>query len=144
MTNLHGTCVELESVGVLLRGPSGSGKSDFALRLIDAGARLVSDDQVAVVARDGQLIAGAPEPISGLMEIRGLGLVRFPHIEDIPVGLVVDLVAGGNMERLPERATVDIEGVTLPLIKVAPFEVSAVAKLRLHVHALGRNILYET
>ena len=59
---VHATCVALDGAGVLLRGPSGSGKSDLALRLIDGGARLVADDQVALSAEAGRLVARAPAP----------------------------------------------------------------------------------
>ncbi|MDP6707524.1 MAG: HPr kinase/phosphatase C-terminal domain-containing protein [Alphaproteobacteria bacterium] len=127
----HATCVDLDGGAVLLRGASGSGKSDLALRLIDAGAVLVADDQVRLECRDGRLFASPPAALAGLLEVRGLGIVRLPHRADAWVRLVVDLVAPGDVERLPEDEEVEIAGVALPRVALAPFEASAMAKLRL-------------
>src|SRR5437588_5560986 len=89
---MHGTAVAIDGRGVLLRGPSGSGKSDLALRLIDAGARLVADDQTEL-RRDGDaIIARAPPTIAGMIEVRGLGIVRIEALPAAPVALLVDLV----------------------------------------------------
>ncbi|WP_020590629.1 HPr kinase/phosphorylase [Kiloniella laminariae] len=139
---IHATCLAFEGAGesagdpagqrfgVLLRGPSGSGKSDLALRALHEGcARLVSDDQTLLVVRDEQLLASPPPTIAGLLEVRGLGLVSFPFCEQVPVTLVVDLVRQGEVERLPEPAQVDILGVTLPKISLYSFEASTLAKL---------------
>jgi serine kinase of HPr protein (carbohydrate metabolism regulator) len=127
----HATCVDLEDGAVLLRGASGSGKSDLALRLVDAGAVLVADDQVRLECRDGRLFASPPAALAGLLEVRGLGIVRLPHRADAPVGLVVDLVGPDDVERLPEDGQVELASVTLARIRLTPFEASAVAKLRL-------------
>ena len=130
---LHGTCVALESVGCLLLGPPGSGKSDLALRLImDHGARLVADDQVAVERRAAGLIASVPAPLAGLIEVRGLGIVRLAHRTRAPLGLAVVLVPPDEIERLPEAEEgVEYLGVALPLLRVTPFEASAPHKVRL-------------
>jgi RNase adaptor protein for sRNA GlmZ degradation len=128
---LHGTCVVVDRAGVLLRGPSGAGKSDLALRLIEAGARLVADDQVEVSVRDGRLVAAAPAPIAGKLEVRGIGIVAVATATSAPLVLVVDLVEPPAVERLPEPSAETILGVTLPRIALAPFEASAAAKLRL-------------
>jgi len=130
---LHGTCVALESVGCLLLGPPGSGKSDLALRLImDHGARLVADDQVAVERRAAGLIASVPAPLAGLIEVRGLGIVRMAHRTRAPLGLAVVLVPPDEIERLPEAEEgVEYLGVALPLLRVTPFEASAPHKVRL-------------
>ncbi len=140
MATVHGTCIEVDGVGVLLRGPSGSGKSDLALRLIDSGALLVSDDQVVVENSAGRLLASAPETIAGLLEVRGVGLMTMPSAAESPLGLVVDLAPAGHVPRLPEPATVDLEGTSLPMLRLDPFEVSAPAKLRLSVRALSQDI----
>jgi RNase adaptor protein for sRNA GlmZ degradation len=116
---------------VLLRGPSGAGKSDLALRLIEGGARLVADDQVLLAAEDGRLVARAPAPIAGQIEVRGLGIVSVPTAEAAPVLLMADLVAPDAVERLPEPARETILGVELARVALAPFEASAPAKLRL-------------
>lgn len=131
MVIIHASCVALDGTGLMLRGPSGAGKSDLALRLIDDGARLVADDQVCLERSGEQLIASPPPRIAGLLEVRGLGVVRLDHMPSCPVGLVVDLTAPHEVERLPEDPWTDLAGLRLPRVKLAPFEASAVAKLRL-------------
>jgi len=136
--NLHATCVAIEGYGVLLRGPSGSGKSDLALRLIDQStdAILVADDRVDVVARDGAVYASAPSAIAGMLEVRGVGIVRVTYKDTAKVHLLVDLMDAEQIARLPEPAFEEIFGVRLPRLALAPFEASATAKLRQAVHAL--------
>ena len=136
MTLIHGTCVALNGVTVLLRGPSGSGKSDLALRLIDGGGRLVADDQTLVKIQGGRLIATAPETIAGKMEVRGVGVLAVEMEKSGILGLVVDLVANPP-ERMPESETTEILGMALPLLRLDPFKASAAAKLRLAVRSLG-------
>jgi RNase adaptor protein for sRNA GlmZ degradation len=128
---MHATCVAIGGAAVLLRGPSGAGKSDLALRLIEGGAKLVADDQVELRAENGRLIARAPAPIAGRIEVRGLGIVPVPAEEAAPVALVADLVAADAVERLPEAARETILGLAIARIDLAPFETSAPAKLRL-------------
>jgi serine kinase of HPr protein (carbohydrate metabolism regulator) len=132
---IHATAVAIDGRAVLLRGASGSGKSDLALRLIDAGARLVADDQSEVWRRGDEIIVRAPAAIAGLLEVCGVGIVRLDALPEAPVALIVDLVGLEALERLPERQTERILGVALPLIRVAPFEASAAAKLRLALRA---------
>jgi HPr kinase/phosphorylase len=130
--SIHASCVDLAGVGVLLRGPSGVGKSDLALRLIDTGARLVADDRVTLEPDDGVVYARSPKALHGLIEVRGLGLRHLPALARARLGLVVDLVEASAVERMPEedlRCT--LEGVALPLIRLFAFEASAPAKLRL-------------
>lgn len=131
MNLIHGTCVDLDGSGLLLRGPSGSGKSDLAVRLIDAGARLVADDQVGLQVRDGAVIASAPAKLRNLIEVRGLGIVPVEAVDDSPVKWVVDLKPLDEIERMPEARTCELEGIKLPCMDLAPFESSAIAKLRL-------------
>lgn len=135
---VHGTCVALKAgrrwQGVLLRGPSGSGKSDLALRLIDGGARLVADDQTRLLRKGRALVATAPASLKAMMEVRGIGIVtlgRAQVLASVPLRLVVDLVAPQRIERMPEPAQETLEGIELPLLTLAPFEASAAAKLRL-------------
>ena len=134
MEQIHATCVDIGGAGVLLRGPSGSGKSDLALRLIDSGARLVADDRTELVLRDHEgeqrVIASAPVEIAGKIEARGLGILAVDALSETPLALVVDLVDAKNVERVPEPATFDILGLSIPLIRLDPFEASAPAKLR--------------
>lgn len=131
MLQVHATCVAVDGVGVLLQGPPGSGKSDLALRLIEAGAALVADDRTEVRRRDGALWAGAPAAINGLLEVRGVGVMRLDAMAEVRLGLAVDLVATDAVERNPEAATRKMLGVALPLVALAPFEASAPAKVRL-------------
>jgi HPr kinase/phosphorylase len=131
---LHATAVSIGGCALLLRGASGSGKSDLALRLIDAGARLVADDQSELCREGDRVIVRAPATIAGLLEVRGVGIMRLDALAEAPVALVVDLVAEG-VERLPAQSTEWILGLALPLIAVRPFEASAAAKLRLALRA---------
>lgn len=147
MSALHriaGTCVAMntqeELAGVLIRGPSGSGKSDLALRLIDRGAWLIADDQVVVAHVEGRAVAGAPSTIRGLMEVRGIGIVSVPAVESAPLALVVELASGASVPRLPEPDFVEIAAVRLPRLVLKPFESSTPAKIRLAVQALRAGV----
>lgn len=127
---LHATCIAIGGAGVLITGPSGSGKSDLALRLIDTGAVLVADDQT-VVARDGAGVrASAPEALAGMMEVRGIGLVSLPRRDNAKLCAVVELSGFNAVERLPEKETRDVAGVPLPLLRLDPFQPSAPARVR--------------
>jgi HPr kinase/phosphorylase len=138
MVQIHATCVALDGKAVLLRGPSGAGKSDLALRLIDGGAKLVADDRVELERDGGRIVAFAPPAIAGVIEARGIGLLRVGCTGRTPLSLVIDLVAAEAVERLPEKSTCDILGVALPLRSLAAFEASAPAKVRLAVSAVER------
>lgn len=139
---IHASCVELGGTGVLLLGESGSGKSDLALRLIDAGARLVADDRTEL-RRDGtRLIASPPPTIAGRIEVRGVGIVPLAHVAECCIGLAVDLVAADRVERVPSaqsRTWLDLE---VPLLALSPFEASAPAKIRLAAREASRGRLF--
>jgi serine kinase of HPr protein (carbohydrate metabolism regulator) len=131
MIRVHGTAIALGGEGVLLRGPSGAGKSDFALRLIDQGARLVADDQTEL-RRDGDdIIMSAPAAIAGQIEVRGLGIISVAHVASAPLHLVVDLLPSAEIERMPLPRDCRYLDRAVPAIALAPFEASAPAKLRL-------------
>jgi HPr kinase/phosphorylase len=136
MIRVHGTCIACDGEGVLLRGPSGSGKSDLALRLIDGGALLVADDQTELRRRDDAVVASAPAATAGRIELRGVGILGCPSIAEARLCLVVDLVAPGAVERLPERRSQSYLDCSLPLLALAPFEASAAAKIRFAVRRL--------
>jgi HPr kinase/phosphorylase len=139
MILVHGTTVALEGEGVLLRGPSGSGKSDLALRLIDGGARLIADDQTELTRVADGLLARSPASIAGRMEVRGVGILRVPTVPSALLRLVIDLVALDRVERLPEPQFCDYLQCSLPLLALAPFEASAPAKIRLALASLVKS-----
>jgi serine kinase of HPr protein (carbohydrate metabolism regulator) len=130
MIRVHATCVAFEDKGILLRGPPGSGKSDLALRAIAEGARLVADDHVILTKENSRLFASAPATIHGRIEIRGLGVFKVEAEERAEIAMIVDLADPTRIERLPEPKTCSLAGVELPLFTLAPFETSAVVKLR--------------
>lgn len=141
MLLVHGTTVEIAGQAVLIRGPSGSGKSDLALRLIDGGAQLVADDQTELSPRDGRLVASAPAALAGMIEARGLGILRLPHRAWAPVLLVADLVAETEIERMPELDFAHFLGHCVRRVALAPFQASAVAKVRLAMLSATRDIM---
>lgn len=131
----HATSVAIGGRAVLLRGPSGSGKSDLALRLIDAGACLVADDQSEVRRDGGTLLVRCPATVAGLIEVRGVGLIKMNALPAAPLALIADLVAMQHIERLPEPRSETILGLPVPVVAIAPFEASAPIKLRLALAA---------
>ena len=134
---VHGTAVAIEGEAVLLRGSPGTGKSDLALRLIDGGARLLADDQAVLQRVNERILVRAPAPIAGLIEVRGVGILRVDPVDEAPLALIVDLVPSAAVERLPESRFEAVLGLAVPLIALAPFEASAAAKLRLARRALA-------
>jgi serine kinase of HPr protein (carbohydrate metabolism regulator) len=139
MIRVHGTAIALGGEGILLRGPSGAGKSDFALRLIDQGARLVADDQTELRRNGDGISMSAPATIAGQMEVRGLGIVSVPSVASAPLRLVVDLVPSVEIERMPLPRQCSFLGCTVPAVALAPFEASAPAKLRLALRSLAQG-----
>lgn len=152
VANVHATCVRLAraglsfraaaGAGILILGRSGAGKSDLALRLIAAGAELVSDDRTELFVRRGRLFARPPKSIAGQMEIRGIGIVNLPHAKQASVLLVVELAR--SVERMPHagiyRPPQDLRLTRLnwpPLVKVVAHEASAPAKVMAAVAAIA-------
>lgn len=130
-TLLHASAVQFEGLGLLLIGDSGAGKSDLLLRLMDAGGTLIADDQAIMQQDRGTLYARAPDRLAGLVEIRGVGIIRMPtYLQQAPIQFVFQLVKQNEVERLPEHQPMVIEGLSLPCIRLFPFEVSALAKIR--------------
>ena len=135
---LHAGCIAIGGRGVLIAGRSGSGKSDLALRLIDRGAGLVSDDYTIVEARDGHLFARPPETIAGRMEVRGIGIVEVEALPEAPLCLHLDL--DSTPERLPEPGSVGIAGLFLPSLRFSALEASAPIKLEAALHKFGLDL----
>jgi serine kinase of HPr protein (carbohydrate metabolism regulator) len=133
---LHVSCVSVGGCAVLISGRSGSGKSDLSLRLIDRGATLVSDDYTMVRRVEGRLLARAPDTIMGKIEVRGVGVLEFETVSDVPVCLAVDL--DRDVERLPpERETMRIAGIDVPLIAANALEASAPVKVEAALRHFG-------
>ncbi len=135
---IHASCAAKDGDGVLLIGPSGSGKSDLMLRLLDRGFELVADDQVAI--EHG--VAHPPAGLAGLLEVRGLGLLQLPHRAEALLRLVVqldvrDLDPCNALLRLPRPAQHAVFG--LPVVTIHPGLVSAAQRVSLALDcALGR------
>jgi serine kinase of HPr protein (carbohydrate metabolism regulator) len=127
---LHASCIAIDGRAVLIRGPSGSGKSDLALRLIDRGAALVSDDYTIVRRNGDRLAASAPPNITGLIEIRGVGLVPMPFEIDVPIALVISIAE--EIDRMPEDLETEvIAGVCVPHCVIVALEASAPIKVEI-------------
>jgi HPr kinase/phosphorylase len=122
MPTIHATCISWGGCGILIRGASGSGKSRLAHFLINRAplfeikAGLVGDDRIVLEKRENALFASVPEAIAGLLEVRGLGLIRLPYLEETRLGLVIDILPEAEVSRLPapEDLCTQLEGVSLP------------------------------
>jgi serine kinase of HPr protein (carbohydrate metabolism regulator) len=133
---VHASTVATDGRAVVILGPSGSGKSDLALRLLDRGFTLVSDDQT-VVKKDGErLVASAPPNIAGKLEIRGIGIVDMETVTNIPVALLVELTS--EIQRLPDESRErPLLGIKLPLISIDAMTASAPSKVALALDRMG-------
>ncbi|MEX2628305.1 MAG: RNase adapter RapZ [Tistlia sp.] len=141
MEEIHATCVALPSpigpLGVLLLGAAASGKSDLALRLVDAGGWLVADDRVRLSEEDGRLQARPVPGYAGMLALRGLGLAQITRLEEAPVALAVRLVPsdGAPGDPLPEERPERLAGHEVPAIGLDASAASAVSRIRLALAA---------
>lgn len=128
---VHATTLDIASLGVMILGASGAGKSDLALRLIEGGALLVADDQTWIESDGRRLRASAPRQITGLIEVRGVG-IRATAVKHATVLRLAVSLAQGVAERMPEPGAWSFPGggPSIPSIELQPFEPSATAKLR--------------
>jgi serine kinase of HPr protein (carbohydrate metabolism regulator) len=125
----HVSTVAIGGRAVLIEGASGAGKSDLALRLIDRGAILVSDDYT-VLSREGDgLIARPPTTIAGMIEVRGLGIISVPHLPSAPVALLVRL--DSEIERMPDVIERSMADVAVPVVALNGVEASSPIKVEL-------------
>jgi serine kinase of HPr protein (carbohydrate metabolism regulator) len=128
---IHASCVAVEGKAVLLAGAPGIGKSDLALRLIDAGAVLVADDQTLLHCTGGVLCASPPDSLRGMMEIRHIGLIHIPFVSAVPVMLYVDLAtADEELLRMPDDNVVFLLDRNVQRLRLPALAMSTPAKIR--------------
>lgn len=133
---VHCSSVAIGGRAVLIGGRSGTGKSDLALRLIDRGAALVSDDYTHVRRVEGRALAAAPETIRGKIEMRGVGIVEFEPADDVPVALFIDL--DSVPDRLPdEEKSRMVAGIAIPVMALSAHEDSAPLKVETALRLFG-------
>lgn len=133
---LHATCVAIDGRAVLIEGRSGEGKSDLALRLIDRGAVLVSDDYTVCARTDGVLQGSAPANIAGKIEVRGIGVIDMPHQDRVPIALLVTILE--SPPRMPEGPKKRrIAGIDIPEVALNALEPSAPVKVELALKHIG-------
>lgn len=143
---INGTAVAWRGQGILILGPSGSGKSDLTLRLIDAGASLIADDLVELKrAGDRLLLSFPPEgpaELKGKMEVKGLGIMSVAAAPpEVPLALVVEARPPEGVELIPESLESEWLGLKVATIGIGLLEPSAPAKVRLALAKLARSII---
>ena len=139
LKRIHSTSVVIDDNGVLILGDSGSGKSDLALRLIDNGATLISDDVSICKKNLNNIYLYCPPEIKGLLEVREIGIITVPFVERIKLKLVVNLKSKKN-KRFPEDNYFKILGIKVPLINIDGKNSSAVAKIKVKLNEISETI----
>ena len=129
METVWGTCVAMDGRAVLFRGPSGSGKSDLALRVVKAGGKLISDDRTRLIREQDQILATSTDRHVGQIEVRGVGIVTVEHQQRAPLALVIDMMPPDQVERYPDPRHCTYLEIDVPPSWPLPFEVSAVVKV---------------
>jgi HPr kinase/phosphorylase len=133
MNLIHASMVAWNDIGILLRGPSGSGKSQLSLQLMNDGAKLVADDQVLLQIENSKFFGSAPASLAGKIEIRGLGIMDVAHLPKAEIKLVVDLMPFAQISRMPEPDELHVEILNhqFPRLCLDPQSPAALAKLKL-------------
>ena len=139
LKRMHSSSVVIDDNGVLILGDSGSGKSDLALRLIDNGATLISDDISICRKNLNNIYLYCPPEIKGLLEVREIGIVTVPFVERIKLRLVVNLNSNNN-ERFPKDTSFRIMGIKIPTINIEGKNSSAVAKIKVKLNEIRETI----
>ena len=139
LKRIHSTSVVIDDNGVLILGDSGSGKSDLALRLIDNGATLISDDISICRKNSNNIYLYCPPEIKGLLEVREIGIITVPFVEKIKLRLVVNLKSNNN-ERFPKDSFFRILGIKIPIINIEGKNSSAVAKIKVKLNEIRETI----
>ena len=139
LKRIHSTSVVIDDNGVLILGDSGSGKSDLALRLIDNGATLISDDISICRKNSDNIYLYCPPEIKGLLEVREIGIITVPFVERIKLRLVVNLKSNNN-ERFPKDSFFRILGIKIPIINIEGKNSSAVAKIKVKLNEIRETI----
>ncbi len=139
LKRMHSSSVVIDDNGVLILGDSGSGKSDLALRLIDNGATLISDDISICKKNSNNIYLHCPPEIKGLLEVREIGIITVPFVERIKLRLVVNLKSKNN-ERFPKDNSFRILGIKIPLISIEGKNSSAVAKIKVKLNEIRETI----
>jgi HPr kinase/phosphorylase len=150
---IHATAVAINGRAVLIRGKSGAGKSDVTLRLLalpcdalrafgipDCTISLIADDRVVIEHVEQTLFASAPQTLSRRLEVRGIGIVEvMATTAQAPVALIVDLVAPTDVPRMPDKTSITLNGLSIPLLKLAPFETTTPLKIALALETSKRH-----
>ena len=139
LKRIHSTSVVIDDNGVLILGDSGSGNSDLALRLIDNGATLISDDISICKKNSNDIYLYCPPEIKGLLEVREVGIITVPFVERIKLRLVVNLKSNNN-ERFPKDSSFRILGIKIPIINIEGKNSSAVAKIKVKLNEIRETI----
>jgi serine kinase of HPr protein (carbohydrate metabolism regulator) len=142
--SLHGNCLWVNETGVLILGDAASGKTELALTMINSGrGTLVADDQVIIEREHKILMARPPEGLQGLMQINGIGIVNFDNIAPVPLHLIIELVPHTDVPLIPEKSEKEIQGLSLPLLKLVGHEASSADKLWLATNLLKKGMLFK-
>lgn len=136
---IHATSVAIEDNGIAILGESGVGKSDLALRLIDSGATLISDDITLLSKNNYDILLYGLSKTKGLLEVREVGIITVPYIEGIKLRLIVEL-RDSDLERIPERKYVRMLGKNFPKIEINGKNSSSVAKIKIKLNEINEKI----